>query len=80
VEDLKIGKFWAGFLPLGDPPALGVVGSYEQAAEAIDSLIDIGVEGFILAGTPHLEEALRVGEEVIPLVRGTAGIADIAAE
>jgi alkanesulfonate monooxygenase len=80
LEDLKHGAFWGGFLPLGDPPALGVVGSYQQAAEAIDSLIDIGVEGFILAGTPHLEEALRVGEEVIPLVRGGTHLTQLAAE
>jgi alkanesulfonate monooxygenase len=80
VEDLIHGPLWAGFLPLGDPPALGVVGSYEQAAAAIDSLIDIGVEGFILAGTPHLEEALRVGEEVIPLVRGGSHLTQLAAE
>jgi alkanesulfonate monooxygenase len=70
VEELIVApNLWAGFLLLGDPPALGIVGSYEQAAERLDDLIRIGVEGFILAGTPHLEEALRVGEEVIPLVR-----------
>lgn len=59
---------------------LGIVGSYEQAAERIDTLINIGVEGLILAGTPHLEEALRVGEEVIPLVRGRQAPVSIAAE
>ena len=66
VEDL-----WAGFGTLGSQGSpLGFVGSYEQAAALIDKYIDIGVEGFVLSSTPALEEALRVGEEVLPLVRG----------
>jgi alkanesulfonate monooxygenase len=81
VEDLLIApNLWAGFGPLRPGPGLGVIGSYEQAAERIDDLIDIGVEGFILSGTPALEEALRVGEEVLPLVRGRLEPARYAAE
>ncbi|MGA3122205.1 MAG: LLM class flavin-dependent oxidoreductase [Polyangiaceae bacterium] len=71
VEDLVVENLWAGFgtlLSQGSP--LGFVGSYEQAAECIDGYIRAGVEGFILSSTPALEEALRVGEEVLPLVRG----------
>lgn len=47
------------------------MGSYEQVAERLDQLIDLGVDAFILAGNPHLEEAYRVGEEVLPLLRRT---------
>jgi alkanesulfonate monooxygenase len=80
-EDLLIDGLFSGLPVLGGQGTpLGVVGSYEQAAERIDALIDLGVEGFILAGTPHLEEAYRVGEEVIPLVRGRAKITQAAAE
>jgi alkanesulfonate monooxygenase len=79
-RDLQIDGFFSGLPVLGAQGSpLGVVGSYEQAAERIDTLINLGVGGFILAGTPHLEEALRIGEEVIPLVRGTRSI-QIAAE
>jgi alkanesulfonate monooxygenase len=60
---------WGGFSFLRGGPALSIVGSYEEAAERLDELIDIGVDAFILAGTPHLEEAYRVGEEVLPLLR-----------
>jgi alkanesulfonate monooxygenase len=60
---------WGGFSFLRGGPALSIVGSYEQAAERLDELLDIGVDAFILAGTPHLEEAYRVGEEVLPLLR-----------
>jgi hypothetical protein len=36
-------------------------------------------DAFILASTPHLEEAYRVGEEVLPLVRGRPGAAPLPA-
>jgi alkanesulfonate monooxygenase len=32
--------------------------------------MDLGTDAFILASNPHLEEAYRVGEEVLPLLRG----------
>ena len=48
----------------------GIVGSYQQVAERLDELVQLGADAFILASTPHLEEACRVGEEVLPLVRG----------
>jgi alkanesulfonate monooxygenase len=70
-KDLQIDGFFSGLQILGAQGSpLGIVGSYETAAERIDTLLGLGVGGLILAGTPHLEEALRVGEEVLPLVRG----------
>jgi len=72
VEDLVFEGLWAGFGTLGSQGSpLGFVGSYEQAAETIDSFIQLGVQGFILSSTPALEEAFHVGEEVLPLVRGS---------
>lgn len=71
VRDHIVEDLWAGFGTLGSQGSpLGFVGSYEQAAALIDKYIDIGVEGFVLSSTPALEEAFRVGEEVLPLVRG----------
>jgi alkanesulfonate monooxygenase len=71
VEDLIVEDLWSGFGTLGSQGSpLGFVGSYEQAAERIDRFIEMGVRGFILSSTPALEEALRIGEEVLPLVRG----------
>lgn len=61
---------FGGFRVLRGGPAFGLVGSYEQVAERLDQLIDLGVDAFILASNPHLEEAYRVGEEVLPLLRG----------
>ena len=72
-EDLIIApNIWAGIAFLGDMPTVGIVGSYEQAAERLDDLVRIGADSLILSGLPHLEEAFRVGEEVLPLFQGTA--------
>jgi alkanesulfonate monooxygenase len=69
--DTHVGPgLWGGFNLFRGGPPIGVVGSYEQAAEWIDRYLQAGIDSFVLAGTPHLEEAYRVGEEVLPLVRG----------
>jgi alkanesulfonate monooxygenase len=62
-------NLWAGFSLLRPGPSIGIVGDYANAAERLNDLIELGVDAFILAGSPHLEEAYRVGEEVLPLVR-----------
>jgi alkanesulfonate monooxygenase len=68
-EELIVApNLWGGFNLLRGGPALGIVGSYEQCAAKLDELIACGADGFILAGTPHLEEAYRIGEEVLPLL------------
>lgn len=70
-KDLIISpNIWSGFSLFRGGQSNGIVGSYEQVAERLDDLVKLGVDAFILAGTSHLEEAYRVGEEVLPLVRG----------
>lgn len=72
-DDLIVApNLWGGFNLLRGGPALGIVGSYEQCAARLDELIARGADAFILAGTPHLEEAWRVGEEVLPLLGRSA--------
>ena len=63
-------NIFSGFSLLRGGQTQGIVGSYEQVAERLDDLVLLGADAFILASTPHLEEAYRVGEEVLPLVRG----------
>ncbi len=63
-------NIWSGFGLLRGGQTQGIVGSYEQVAERLDDLVRLGADAFILASTPHLEEAYRVGEEVLPLVKG----------
>jgi len=63
-------NIWSGFNLLRGGQGNGIVGSYEQVAERLDDLVKLGADAFILASTPHLEETYRVGEEVLPLVKG----------
>jgi alkanesulfonate monooxygenase len=68
-DDLIVGpNLWAGFGKAKPGPAVGLVGSYQNVAERLLEFRDAGISTFILAGSPHLEEAMRVGQEVLPLV------------
>jgi alkanesulfonate monooxygenase len=79
-EDLiHAPNLWGGFNLLRGGPPLGIVGNYEQCAAKLDELIRLGADAFILAATPHLEEAYRIGEEVLPLL-GRNHAALLAAE
>lgn len=60
---------WAGFGLLRRHAGTALVGSHEQVAERIEEYHALGVDHFILSGQPHLEEAYRVGEGVLPLLR-----------
>ncbi|WP_216849235.1 LLM class flavin-dependent oxidoreductase [Pimelobacter simplex] len=59
-------QVWGGFHLLRGGPAFGLVGSYAQVAARLEELVEIGVDSFILAAVPHLEEAYRIGSEVLP--------------
>jgi alkanesulfonate monooxygenase len=70
-RELEIApNVWGGFDQLRPGPAFGLVGDYHQVAERLDELMSLGVDAFILAGVPHLEEARRVGRQVLPLLKG----------
>ncbi|GHD63922.1 LLM class flavin-dependent oxidoreductase [Jeongeupia chitinilytica] len=72
-DDLIVGpNIWAGMSQIRGGPGCVLVGSHEQVAERLAEYVDIGVSSFILASNPHLEEAYRVGEEVLPLVAQAA--------
>jgi len=64
-------NLWAGIGLVREGAATALVGSHEQVAERLDEYAAIGFDEFILSGYPHLEEAFRVGEQVVPLVTGT---------
>lgn len=68
-DDLEIyPNVWAGFGLLRRHAGTALVGSHEQIAERIEEYRALGVEEFILSGQPHLEEAYRVAEGVLPLL------------
>jgi alkanesulfonate monooxygenase len=51
-------------------PGRPLLGSYGQIAAALADYVRLGVGSFILDASPHLEEAYRIGEHVLPAVRG----------
>lgn len=66
-------NLWAGIGLVREGAATALVGSHEQVAERLDEYASLGFDEFILSGYPHLEEAYRVGEQVVPLVTGSSG-------
>jgi alkanesulfonate monooxygenase len=77
-EQLFHGRhFWGGMSALRGGPNGILVGSYQQVAAYLQQYIEIGVSHFILASNPHLEEAYRVAEEVLPLIQRSAVKAEV---
>lgn len=48
------------------------IGSNAQVAERIAEYESLGIDTFILLAYPNLDEAVRVGEQLPPLVRRNA--------
>ncbi|GAA2735901.1 LLM class flavin-dependent oxidoreductase [Actinocorallia aurantiaca] len=57
---------WAGVGLVREGAGTALVGSYDEVAALLREYADLGIEEFILSGWPHLEEAYRVGENVVP--------------
>jgi alkanesulfonate monooxygenase len=62
-------NLWAGVGLVRGGAGTALVGSHEEVAERIEEYHELGIDEFILSGYPHLEEALRVGEGVLPILR-----------
>ena len=60
---------WTGFGYIGIPPGCALVGSYENVVARIREYHALGIDLFFLAGYPHLEEAYRLGEHILPHFR-----------
>ena len=68
-EDLVIApNLWAGVGLVREGAGTALVGSHQQVADRLLEYRDAGIDEFILSGYPHLEEALRFGENVRPLL------------
>jgi alkanesulfonate monooxygenase len=49
-----------------------LAGSHDEVAHRLDELANLGIDQFVLDGTPHLEEAYRIGEHVFPKLTASA--------
>jgi alkanesulfonate monooxygenase len=80
VRDLEVyPNLWAGIGLVRSGAGTALVGSYRNVAERLQEYASIGIDTFILSGYPNWEEALRVGEEVLPLVAPAASVSEAAA-
>jgi alkanesulfonate monooxygenase len=65
--DLEIApNLWAGVGLVREGAGTALVGSYADVEERIRGYAALGIDEFILSGWPHLEEAYRVGEFLLP--------------
>ncbi len=53
----------------GAPTESSLVGSYGEVIAQLVAYADAGVSSFILTSAPHLEEAYRIGEHILPAVQ-----------
>ncbi|MFZ6045406.1 LLM class flavin-dependent oxidoreductase [Pseudomonas sp. CR3202] len=63
------GGLWLGLNAPHTDARATLVGSYEQIAERLSAYAEAGIHSFLLGGAPHLEEAYRVGENLLPKLR-----------
>ncbi|WP_106418332.1 FMNH2-dependent alkanesulfonate monooxygenase [Salinicola tamaricis] len=61
-------NLWAGVGLVRGGAGTALVGSPETVAERMREYQALGIDTFILSGYPHLEEAWRFGESVLPLL------------
>jgi len=74
-------NLWAGVGLVRGGAGTALVGDPETVAERMREYMDIGIDSFILSGYPHLEEAYRFAELVMPLlpVEGGRAAAEVRA-
>ncbi|WP_219975364.1 FMNH2-dependent alkanesulfonate monooxygenase [Rubrobacter xylanophilus] len=61
-------NLWAGVGLVRGGAGTALVGDPETVAERMREYMEIGIDSFILSGYPHLEEAYRFAELVMPLL------------
>ncbi|BBP83436.1 MULTISPECIES: LLM class flavin-dependent oxidoreductase [unclassified Pseudomonas] len=72
ARELEVSpNLWAGVGLVRGGAGTALVGSYEEVAERLEEYRQLGVSSFTLSGFPHLEEAIHLGAELLPRVRGT---------
>jgi alkanesulfonate monooxygenase len=69
------GSGWVGFDRIGLGQRYGLVGGFDEIADRLGSLADVGVDTFILDTPGRLEGAYLLGEELIPRLLPTEVLA-----
>jgi alkanesulfonate monooxygenase len=66
-------NLWAGVGLVRGGAGTALVGDPETVAERMREYMALGIDSFILSGYPHLEEAYRFAELVMPLLSSGSG-------
>jgi len=67
-EDSLVDRnLWIGEGVVRASASAVIIGSYSQVAERLNAYAEAGIDHFFLAAPPHLEEAYRIGEDLLPL-------------
>jgi len=70
VRELEVyPHLWAGVSLVRGGAGTALVGSHGQVRDLIGEYEALGIDTFILSAYPNLEEAVRVGEDLLPLLR-----------
>jgi alkanesulfonate monooxygenase len=81
TDSLEISpNLWAGVGLVRGGAGTALVGSHEEVADRIAEYHELGIDEFILSGYPHLEEAYRVGEGVMPALRRRGLLPDASSD
>jgi len=71
-ENLEVSpNLWAGVGLVRGGAGTVLVGDPQTVADRINEYRALGISSFVLSGYPHLEEAYRFAEDVVPLVRAS---------
>jgi alkanesulfonate monooxygenase len=68
-EEWLTPYLWTGAVRALGAPSIALVGTPEEVASAIMEYKAVGVSQFIFSGWPKLDEMVRFGRDVLPLVR-----------
>lgn len=60
---------WTGAVRSHGAPAIALVGSHDEVADALLEYGRLGVSQFIISGWPKLDTMVRFGEEILPRIR-----------
>jgi alkanesulfonate monooxygenase len=70
TDSLEVSpNLWAGVGLVRGGAGTALVGSHTEVADRVAEYFALGIDEFILSGYPHLEEAYRVGEGLMPELR-----------
>lgn len=70
TDQLEVSpNLWAGVGLVRGGAGTALVGSHTEVVDRIAEYHDLGIEEVVLSGYPHLEEAYRAGEGLIPELR-----------